>query len=128
MQTQEFRIPHHGSYIYDIRFIEGDGGLEHMMTIRDDESAELLENRRSLDIILPLVRRAYPEVSSYDMSHYGNKNFTAIGSRNFGQKIVVLYRHDFSWAIMTIPKDIFVQYQRKNPYYSPVQWDDLPAY
>jgi hypothetical protein len=126
MQNQEFRLPYHGSYIYDIRF-EGNPKLERIMTFHDNEGKEL-ENRKPLDTILPLVSRAYPQVGFYDMSHYGNKNFIVIGTKNYGQKVMVLYRHDFSWMIIEIPRQAFLQYQKDNPYYSPVQWDNMPEY
>lgn len=127
MQNDNFRIPCHGSYIYDIRFVQkSDNTPEHLMTVRDVERE--LDNREPLDLIFPFVHRAYPEASMASLNYYGNKNYTAIGTRRYGQEVMVLYRHDFAWHIMTIKKSIFIQYQERNPYYATVNWNELPEY
>lgn len=127
MQTQSYKVPHHGSYINDIHWKEGDVRLEHVLLLRDRDGEEQA-HLDPLDLILPLVRRAYPDATKHSLAYYGNKNFTIIGIKDYARKVVVLYRHDYTWQVMLMGKQTFAQYQQDQPYYTEVEWEKLPSY
>lgn len=41
---------------------------------------------------------------------------------------MVLYRHDYTWQVVLMKKQTFIQYQQDNPYYAQVEWEKIPSY
>lgn len=127
MQTQTYKVPHHGSYLLSCGYRRCDVQLEHVLQLRDSDGQQQ-ENLDPLDLILPLIRRAYPDATRASLAYYGNKNFTVIGFKDYGNKVMVIYRHDFTWQVVLMKKQTFIQYQQEHPYYAQVEWEKIPSY
>lgn len=117
-----FEIPHHGSYIYDI------GPLTPLLMFKDAESHWRRYSPHVEELLLSFFRAVYAETTPQHIYAYTNKCFTIVGEREWAKsEYVVLYRHDWTWSLLTIPKNVYHDWATNRGYCAPVP-ETLPQY
>ncbi len=117
--TEVYKVPHHGSYPTD--FCQ----LSTLMSFSDTRPYGATAAPEVVQVILGLVRRAYPAATEESIYRYGNKNFTIVG-RTYYQDYLIVFFHDYTWEVARMPADVYDAWVQDKPYYTCVAHDDLP--
>lgn len=103
MKTKEGTLPIHGSYIVDIRDINTLMIFQNRIWGEEAPDADWA-------VILAMVRRAYPDVTMAELRTYPNKGYTFVAERAYATDLVAVYRHDWSWWIVCVPRDAYDEF------------------
>jgi hypothetical protein len=113
-----YKIPHHGSYPSE--FVQ----LRSLMSFSDTRSYGATAAAPVVQIILGLVRRAYPEATEESVYNYPNKCFTIVG-RTYRHDYLIVFFHDYTWEVARMSSQVYDDWVQNKPYYTAVP-DDLP--
>jgi hypothetical protein len=111
-ETEVFEIPRHGSYPSDICQW---GALLSFSDARPEDAAVAPEVAQ---IILGFIRRVYPEATEQSLWRYGNKNFTIVGTMYFQKHYVIVYYHDYTWFVGTMPVEEYNKWREERSYFT----------